>query len=612
MTDDLEQTTIKPPDPSGASPNSYPGSAPAAPAANVLGSQVQTTTVMPNGDRKRWLIAAGVVGVLVVLSALAVSLFTGRAANATVLGYVPADSIMYGEIRMDLPGDQRAAVGSFLSKFPGFADQSTIETKIDEVLDRLIGGATDGEQAFSSDIKPWFGGEVAFSVGSLPDPAAVSTDPSAMDGGHALALVSVKDAVAAKAWFDSIIAEHGLTTSTESYGSATIVTSGGPDGGAYALLDGKVAVVGDVASVKAAVDTKGAGGFVSDANVKAALGSTSGDHVGFVYVALRPLLEWSTKVGGAEVLGMEPGGALTGLAPDWAAFALRVEGDGLVMESLAPVTAGNDVGASRSSAVADHVPANAIAVSISNDYGQGLLKLLDTYRAMPQLKPTIDSLDEALGVLGGPDAAVGWIGDVGVAVTQTETGVDGGLIIVPTDHAAAERLFTSLRTLVSLGGATAGITLRDEMYAGQMITIVDLGDAGDLAALGGVPTSDLGVDLPTGHVELAYSITDDIVVIGAGPGFVQHVLDTTAATSIASNDRYKALVGRVGQGAGIGFLDIAAIRGLIESSIVRMGVTDVTQYEQEYKPFIEPFDAVITSTSVKDGISRTRTIITIK
>ena len=101
-------------------------------------------------------------------------------------------------------------------------------------------------------------------------------------------------------------------------------------------------------------------------------------------------------------------------------------------------------------------------------------------------------------------------------------------------------------------------------------------------------------------------------MIGSGPGFVQHVLDTTAATSIASNDRYKALVGRVGQGAGIGFLDITAIRGLIESSIVRLGVTDVTKYEQEYKPFLEPFDAVITSTSVKDGISRTRAIVTIK
>lgn len=609
MTDDLDQTSIQPPGPSAPSPNP---SRPVAQAPDVPAEQVQTTTVMPNGDRKRWLIAAGVVGVLVIASALAVSLFTGRAANAIVLGYVPTDSIMYGEIRMDLPGDQRANVGSFLAKFPGFADQSTIETKIDEVLDRLVGGATDGQQAFSSDIKPWFGGEIGFSVGALPDPSAMTTDPSAMDDARALVLVSVKDEAAAKAWFDGVIAENGVTTATESYGGATITTSSADEHGAFALLDGKVAVVGDIASVKAAVDTKGASGFDSDGNVKTALTATTGDHVGFVYVALRPLMEWSSKAGGAEVFGMEPGGALSALVPEWAAFALRVEGDGLVMESLGPKTDANDVGESRTSPVADHVPANAIALAISHDYGKGLLKLLDTYRSIPEFKSTVDTVDQALGVLGGPDAAIGWIGDAGIVVAQTDTGVDGGLIIAPTDRAAAERLFTSLRTLVSLGGSSAGISLRDETYAGQTITIVDLGDVRDLAALGGVPTDDLGVDVPTGQVELAYAITDQVVILGSGPGFVQHVLDTNPATSIASNDRYKALVGRVGQGAGIGFLDITAIRGLIETAIVRTGAIDATEYEQEYKPFLEPFDAVISSTSVRDGLFRTKAIVTVK
>ena len=33
---------------------------------------------------------------------------------------------MYGEVRLDLPGDQRAEIGEFLSKFPGFADQAAL------------------------------------------------------------------------------------------------------------------------------------------------------------------------------------------------------------------------------------------------------------------------------------------------------------------------------------------------------------------------------------------------------------------------------------------------------------------------------------------------------
>jgi len=604
MTDDLDQTAIVPQE-------TYEPAGDAAPAAAVV--PPQTTA---RGGRYRWAIAVGAVALVVAASALALSLFTGRAANAVVLGYVPNDSIMYGEARLDLPGDQRAALGSFLSKFPGFADQSAIDTKIDEILDRVVGGATDGDQAYSSDIKPWFGGELAFSVGALPDPSALeSPDAAAMEDARFLILASIKDEAAAKAWFDSVVAESGATTSTESYGGAslTLITGEGQHRGAYALLGGKVAVAGDVASVKAAVDTNGTGAFGGKAEVKAALVSTSGDHVGFVYLALRPLLEWSSQLGGSEVPGLEAGGVLAGMVPDWAAFALRVEGDGLVMEALAPQTDGNTVGDARTSPVADHVPGNAIALSISHDYGKAILKLLDTYRSDPSLEPTVESIDQALGVLGGADAAVGWIGDFGIAVTGSDAGVDGGIVIVPTDRPTAERLFTSLRTLISLGGLAAGVTVRDEPYAGTTITIVDLGDLAGLGALGGVAPDMLGAGgLPTGHLELAYAITDQVVVLGAGPNFVEHVLDTTAATAIASNERYKTLVARIGQGAGIGFADVTAIRNLIERALLDAGAAERAEYEENIKPFLEPFDAVVASNSVKDDVVRSRVIVTVK
>lgn len=601
MTDELEQTTIVPAD-------QYEPAGEAAPAATVLPPQASA-----NGGRLRWAVAAGVVGVVVLATALAISLFTGRAANATVLGYVPNDSIMYGEIRMDLPGDQRANLAGFLSKFPGFADQSTIETKIDEVLDRLVGGATDGDQAYSSDLKPWFGGELAFSVGALPDPSTFQAAPegSGMDAARYLALVSVKDPAIAKTWFDEAVAGTGASSTHETYAGADLSVVEGK--GAWAILDGKVAVIGDLASVKAAVDTKGAGSFASTPDLKTALAATSGDHVGFIYLAVRPLVEWSSQVGGATVLGVQPGGAMAGLVPDWAAFALRVEGDGLVMESLAPQTGATAAGEARASKVAEHVPAGAIALSISNDYGKGILAMLDTYRADPSLKSTVETIDQALGVLGGADAAAGWIGDLGIAVVKTDAGVDGGIVIVPTDSAAATRLFTSLRTMVALGGSTAGIDVRDEPYAGTTITIIDLGDLGSLAALGGVSPDMLGTGgLPTGHIELAYAVTDQVVVIGAGPGFVKHVLDTTADTSIASNDRYKALVGRAGQGSGSGFLDITAIRELIEPILASVGGADLADYETNVKPFLVPLDAVVASNSVKDGVVRSRVIVTVK
>ena len=603
MTDDLDQTAIAPQE-------TYEPAAEAAPAAAVV-----PPVATASSGRGRWAIAIVVVAVVVVATAAALSLFTGRAANPVVLGYVPSDSIMYGEARLDLPGDQRASVGQFLSKFPGFADQSAVESKIDEVLDRLVGGATNGDQAFSSDIKPWFGGELAFSVGALPDPGQLSS-PDAVAGADArfLILVSVKDEGAAKAWFDSVIASGGGTSSTETYNGATLTLfpgNGETHKGAYALLNGKVAVAGDPASVRAAVDTKGAGSFALQPGPKAALDATTGDHVGFVYVALRPLVEWSSQVSGSQVPGLN-GGALAGLVPEWGAFALRVEGDALFMETLMPKPDGTTSADVRSSAVADHIPNGAIALSISHDYGKGILKTLDTYRSEPTLKPAIDSIDQAIGILGGTDAAVGWIGDLGITVTRADAGVEGGLVIVPTDRAAAERLFTSLRTLASLGGATLGVTVRDEDHNGTTITVVDLGDVADLAAQTGVPPEMLGTGLPAGHVELAYAITDQVVVLGSGPGFVRHVLDTTAATSIASNERYKALAARVGQGTGIGFADITAIRELAESHMTSADAAARADYEQNVKPFLVPFDTVVGSSTIESDISRSKIIVTVK
>jgi hypothetical protein len=439
-----------------------------------------------------------------------------------------------------------------------------------------------------------------------------------MDDARFLALLSVKDEATALAWFDSVIAdaESGSQRSSEAYGDTTIynfVGSNEPPG-AYAVLDGKVAVIGDPASVRAAADTGGTGTFGATPEFKAALDATTGDHVGFMYIALRPLLEWSSGLTGEAVPGGLNSDMLTGVIPDWTAFALRVEGDALRMETLAPKPEGETT-ASRTSIVADHVPSTAIALSVSNDYGKGILSTLDTYRAEPSLKEVIDAVDQAIGALGGADAAVGWIGDLGVAVTRTQTGVEGGVVITPTDRAAADRLFTSLRTLISLGGSSMGITVRDEAYAGTTITIVDLGDLTDLAGLAGlagVSPEMLGTDLPAGRIELAYAVTDEVVVIGSGPGFVRSVLDTTPATSLAQNERYKALVSRAGAGTGSSFADITALRELIEAGMVNADAGERAEYEENIKPFLMPIDAVVGSSAIQGDVSRSTVIVTVK
>src|SRR6476469_4095273 len=96
---------------------------------------VSTVPARRRGGRLRWAAALAIVAVILGASAAVAALITNGASRSTVLGYVPPGSIAYGEVRLDLPGDQRQAVGAFLSKFPGFHDQAALDTKLDEILD---------------------------------------------------------------------------------------------------------------------------------------------------------------------------------------------------------------------------------------------------------------------------------------------------------------------------------------------------------------------------------------------------------------------------------------------------------------------------------------------
>ena len=126
-----------------------------------------------------------------------------------------------------------------------------------------------------------------------------------LGSSRALALVSIKDQALAQAWFDAAIAKTGAKTTSQAYNGATLTVFEPTDGVTFALamIDGKVAAAGDIASVKAAVDSKGSSGFASEPGPKAALDSVKDDYVGFGYVALRPLLDWSNNLNKAQRIG---------------------------------------------------------------------------------------------------------------------------------------------------------------------------------------------------------------------------------------------------------------------------------------------------------------------
>ena len=246
-TPDAPTQAWTPPEAAPVTTPAAPAATPAAPAATPATPIEVPSAPTPSAGRAplRWAAAIAVVTVVLGATLAIAALLTGGTTQASVLRYVPQDTVIYGELRLDLPGDQRQAAASFLSKFPGFADQAALETKLDETLDRLMGDASSGSTSYTTDIKPWFDGELAFSVGPIPVDALTGTTADGAEP-RALVLISVKDQAAATAFFDGLLSDSQTASTTETYQGVelTVVTPGG-DGtmsAAFAIVGGNVAV----------------------------------------------------------------------------------------------------------------------------------------------------------------------------------------------------------------------------------------------------------------------------------------------------------------------------------------------------------------------------------
>jgi hypothetical protein len=268
----------------------------------------------------------------------------------------------------------------------------------------------------------------------------------------------------------------------------------------------------------------------------------------------------------------------------------------------------------RANAVAGHAPPSTIVLAAGNDAGASILETIALYRKDPSLAEIFTGVDQAVGMIGGLDASLGWMGDTGIVIAGAGDGVEGGLISVPADAAGGQRLLTTLRSFVQLGGGQMGFDVRDEDYNGTTITVLDFGSFEDLAGLagsmGGLPVSPEG--MPEGSAQIAYVATDDVVVIGSSPDFVKHVLDAGAGESLADGARYQGLVGRVGaEHTGVTFIDITAIRALAEGLLADLPAADRAEYEESVKPFLTPFDAIILNSVTGDDLEQQHVVVTV-
>ena len=91
------------------------------------------------------------------------------------------------------------------------------------------------------------------------------------------------------------------------------------------------------------------------------------------------------------------------------------------------------------------------------------------------------------------------------------------------------------------------------------------------------------------------------------------MLDAGAGQSLADDARYSGLVGRVGAShTGVSFLDITAVRGLVESHLSEATPEERAEYEESIKPFLTPFDAFIAAGVVENSLDEQHALITVK
>jgi len=524
-----------------------------------------------------------VATLVVVLMAGGLVALAGAGADSVGPAYAPPDAVFYMDTRADLPGDQRQAFATFMAHFPGFADPSSLQTKLDQALDKLVSKATDGTYSYTGNIEPWFGGQVAVAVG--PADSVVLVVSVSDSAGLPTKLDQTSQQLAKQLGGSVAIADHDGTSVYTISGSTGV---SGLSAFSFAVTTDAIVVAKDAATVDAALDRK-SGTTPNLAGTSAfhdAIGRLDADRLGTFYVdgaAAAALLKTSGATGTC--------GSATALAalPTTIAGELRLQDGNIVIRDQASLPAASASPATATpSDLASHVPAGAVFYAETHGFGDLWRTEVTTLVQDPCFATAAGQLSTIEGLLGTkiPDA-FGWVKDAGVVVTATGGVPQGGLVATTSDAATGQARLTQVLTLLQLAKGQGGpaITTSDAPYAGTTITsvTVDLAtDVGTVDSTGAVPTS----------VTLAYAFKGQLFILGVGDAFVKAVLDTTSATSLASDGRYSAALSAAGgpTDSSVVYADLTAIRGLVEAQIP---AAEKASYTSDVQPYLVPFDRLV-------------------
>ena len=295
---------------------------------------------------------------------------------------------------------------------------------------------------------------------------------------------------------------------------------------------------------------------------------------------------------------------LQGAVPPWFVASIRADNSAFIVDTRSPHGAQAGQAKAIESKLPGLVPPTTVFLAEGHDVGAALKQLKAALASDPSLAAGVKQVDDALQLLGGFDAVAGWIDEAGVAITRDGSKVSGGLVMTPTDAAAADRLFSQITGFIQLGGGSSGLSVTSEDYKGTKITTLNLGGLGSM--LGGA--SGGAVQAPA-DTTLAFAVTSDVVVIGSGADFVKSVLDTKAGSSLADTQRFQSALTQAGtKQASLVWLDVAGVRDLAEAMLP---AADRAPYDANLKPYLAGFSSVLGTTTPGDQVDAGTIIISV-
>jgi len=455
-------------------------------------------------------------------------LFLFSASTDRAAALAPANTALYVNVYLQPSTGQQMNLSGLIGRLPGFADDATLDDKVDQVVQNLLAGSGID---YREQVKPWLGTQVAI--------AAWAADGDTLEPVPVL-IADVRDPDAARAAIADLAADAGTVFTTETYRSVELWVSAEAT---YAFVDEMLVAGPNAEAVRSVIDVaNGAAALAERDEFRATMEALEPDHLAAMFLDLAALGE---ATGTSEQLrSVSTAGAILVAEPD----GLRLSGSApFDSASAEPSDRGGFALGGEPSSLVDWMPESTVAEVVifglrqtledaeaalgSAPGGEDLAGTIDTLRALAAFGLGIDLDADVLPLLDR---------EVAVAIGGFTGGLPSGqLLIRPSDPDAAAASIAGLADALTRLGATVSTEASGDVE----LTVVSLPDTG----------------------EVAYAMVDGIIILGFGTADVEAAITAHATgQTLGASDAYARTFAVAGvRGGNEAYADIGAIMQLL-------------------------------------------------